>query len=67
MNPAGLWEPATKRIIVHRPELRSVEAFAGTLLHELTHARSGYDDVSRDFEDALTSLIGALAAPALPH
>lgn len=65
MNPAGLWEESTGRIIVHRRELRSLEAFAGTLLHELTHARTGHEDVSRDFEEALTRLIGRLAAGAL--
>lgn len=65
MNPAGLWEPASGRVIVHRPQLRSLEAFAGTLLHELTHARTGHDDVSRDFEEALTDIIGRLAARAL--
>lgn len=39
LKPGGFWEPTTGRVIVHRPQLRSVEAFAGTLLHELTHAR----------------------------
>jgi hypothetical protein len=67
MHPAGLWESVPGRVIIHRPQLQSLEAFAGTLLHELTHARSGHDDVSRDFEEALTSLIGTLAARALPH
>ncbi|HEU5406495.1 MAG TPA: ATP-binding protein, partial [Nitrospira sp.] len=32
----GLWEPANRWIIIKRSELRSVEAFAGTLLHEIT-------------------------------
>ena len=45
MNPAGLWEVSTGRIIVHRRELRSFETFAGTLLHELTHAHTSLDDV----------------------
>ncbi len=65
MHPAGLWEPATGRVIIHRHQLRSLGAFAGTLLHELTHARSGYKDVSRDFELALTSTIGRVAVTAL--
>lgn len=64
MNPAGLWEVSIGRIIVHRRELRSFETFAGTLLHELTHAHTSLDDVSRDFEEALTRLIGRLAATA---
>jgi hypothetical protein len=65
MKPAGFWEPTTGRVIVHRPELRSVEAFAGTFLHELTHACTGHVDVSRDFESALTDLIGRLVPRAL--
>jgi hypothetical protein len=62
LEPAGVWEGLTDRVIVHRRELRSVEAFAGTLLHELTHARSGTGDVTRQFESALTETIGRIAA-----
>ena len=65
MQPAGIWEASSGRVIVHRSQLRTVETFAGTLLHELTHARTGYNDVSRDFEVALSSVIGILAARAL--
>jgi len=61
----GLWEPGKKRIIVKRSELNSVESFAGTLLHELTHAKSGFPDVSRDFENALTEVIGRLTGACL--
>jgi hypothetical protein len=39
--------------------------FAGTFLHELTHARTSYGDVCRQFEKALTILIGKLAEAAL--
>ena len=67
MKPGGLWERTTGRVIVHRPQLRSVELFAAVLLHEVTHARTGYGDVSRDFESALTDLIGRLAARVLSH
>jgi hypothetical protein len=62
---AGLWEPLTGRIIIHRGELKNVEAFAGTLLHELTHARSGATDVTREFEVALTEAMGRIAATLL--
>ena len=51
-------------MIIHRRELRSLEAFAGTLLHELTLARSGFTDVTRDFELALTEAIDRIAAIA---
>ena len=62
MHPVGLWEPATGRVIVHRSQLQSVQAFAGTLLHELTHARTGASDVSRAFELGLTEVIGLVTA-----
>ena len=61
MHPAGLWDPVNGWVIVHRPELRRIKDFAGTLLHELVHARTGYDDLSRDFELTLTHLLGRLA------
>jgi hypothetical protein len=64
MDPVGIWEPATGHIVVHRSQLRRLDAFAGTLLHEITHARTGHSDVSRDCESALTALIGLLAARA---
>jgi len=65
MHPAGLWDPISGEVVVHRSQLRNVADFAGTLLHELTHARTGYTDVSRDFEGALTVTIGSLASDAL--
>jgi len=61
----GLWEPDKKRIIVKRSELASLTSFAGTLLHEITHANSGYQDVSREFESALTDVIGQLSSVCL--
>jgi hypothetical protein len=64
-NPAGLWEAATGRVIIHRGQLARLSDFAGTLLHELTHARTGFTDVSRDFELALTDLVGRLTAEKL--
>lgn len=61
----GLWEPDKKRIIIKRSELATLASFAGTLLHEITHANSGYPDVSRDFESALTDVIGQLSGACL--
>ncbi len=65
LHPAGLWEPATGRVIIHRPQLATLGGFAGTLLHEFTHARTGYGDVSREFESALTNGLGQCASSAL--
>lgn len=68
----GFWEKENGRIIIQRAQLGSAKAFAGTLLHEITHARTGYPDVSRDFESALTELVGhfasaAILVPPSPH
>jgi hypothetical protein len=42
-----------------------MDNFSGTLLHEIVHARTGYADVTREFELALTHLMGTAAALAL--
>jgi hypothetical protein len=65
MDPAGLWEPKTGRVIIQRAQLRRLSSFAGTLLHEFAHARTGHVDVSREFESSLTTTIGTLASQAL--
>jgi hypothetical protein len=62
---AGLWEPKEGRIVIKRDELGSLEAFAGTLLHEIAHAVSGTPDISAGFEDALTAETGRVAEEAL--
>lgn len=64
-DPVGLWEADKQRIIIKRSQLRSLESFAGTLLHEMTHARTGYDDVTREFEEGLTEVLGKISAGAL--
>jgi len=61
----GLWQPGDGQIIVKRSELCSIPRFAGVLLHEITHACTGYGDVSREFETALTILLGSIAARAV--
>jgi len=61
----GLWEPEKRRIIIKRSELATVSSFAGTLLHEITHANSGFPDLSREFESALTEVIGQLSSACL--
>jgi hypothetical protein len=63
----GLWDPALGSIIVLRSQLNSLPSFAGTLLHEIAHAKSGYDDVTRDFETELTHMLGRVAASTVMH
>jgi hypothetical protein len=61
----GLWEPKEGRIVIKRDQLRTLETYAGTLIHEVAHAASGTPDVSSGFEDALTAEAGEVATTAL--
>ena len=58
----GLWDAKTRTIWIRRSQLQSIESFAGTLIHECTHAASRCGDVSRAFEAALTENLGRQAA-----
>ena len=58
----GLWDAKTRTIWIRRSQLSSIENFAGTLIHECTHAASRCGDVSRAFETALTENLGRQAA-----
>jgi hypothetical protein len=58
----GVWDPQTSSIVIIRSQLASLSRFAGTLLHEIAHAKSGYGDVDRDFETELTWMLGEIAA-----
>jgi hypothetical protein len=57
----GLWDPTSESIIIKRSELGALSDFAGTLLHEIAHARTGYGDISREFENELTEMLGTVA------
>src|SRR5262249_36747871 len=58
----GLWEPAEGCLIVKRSQLDSLVKFAGTVLHELSHALSGAPDVTLEFEQHLTEELGGIVA-----
>ena len=58
MEAVGVWEPDKKRIVIKREQLDNLEKYAGTLLHETAHAKSGAGDISREFENELTNLLG---------
>ena len=64
-DAAGFWNGS--EIIIKRSELQSLEKFAPILLHEAAHAISGASDVSIDFEDALTKLLGKVAVNKLKN
>lgn len=54
-------------IIIKRKVLRNIQEYAGTLIHEVAHATSGAEDVSREFELELTRLTGLVSSRALGH
>lgn len=56
VEAVGLWDSPS--IIIKRTQLSSLEEYAGTLLHEVAHARSGASDISSEFERSLTELLG---------
>ena len=61
MEVSGLWEYDKGRITIKRTQLKTLESYAGTLLHESAHATSGAGDVSREFELELTNIIGQIS------
>lgn len=63
----GIWEPADGWIIVKRTQLQSLAKFAGTVLHELSHALSGAPDVTLEFEQQLTEELGSLVARSITN
>lgn len=62
---AGLWNASTGTMIIKRNQLNKLEHYAATLLHELSHVKSGAADATRDFELELTRLLGQLTAQLL--
>lgn len=63
----GLWDNSNGYIIIKRTQLKNIEHYAGTLLHEIGHACSGATDITREFERALTRLLGILSSGALKN
>ena len=61
----GLWRPEDRSIVIRRDQLKELGSYAGVLLHELTHARSGTEDRTLEFEEALTQLLGSVAEGAI--
>lgn len=61
----GLWEPAERRIVIKRGVLNSKSGFIGILLHEAAHAKGGATDQTREFEGALTDLLGITGTAAV--
>ncbi|MEM3637070.1 MAG: hypothetical protein QXX17_05130 [Conexivisphaerales archaeon] len=58
----GVWGEKKGWIIIKRYDLRHLESYASTLLHETAHATSDAQDVDRDFELKLTEYLGVIVA-----
>ncbi|WP_434414462.1 sensor histidine kinase [symbiont of Argiope bruennichi] len=56
----GHWDSVNRRIIVKRNQLKNLSSYAGTLIHEVIHAKTGAFDCTREFESELTYVIGKL-------
>ena len=63
----GVWEPAEGQIIVKRTQLQSLAKFAGTVVHELSHALSGAPDMSLEFEQQLTEELGGIVSRSIAN
>ncbi|MFD6442670.1 ATP-binding protein, partial [Peribacillus sp. NPDC060186] len=57
----GLWDPSNKQILIKRSQLKDLQSFSGTLVHELVHAFTGTDDNTIQFEIELTQMLGKLS------
>ena len=61
----GCWDGQTNTIVLARKTLRTIADYSGTLIHELIHAETGHEDVTRAFERSLTDTIGKLCEKIL--
>lgn len=61
----GCWDEGTNSIVLLRKTLKTISDYSGTLIHELIHAKTGFDDVTRAFETSLTETIGQLCGQLL--
>jgi len=64
-DTSAVWDPQLQAIVILRSQLSRPEAYAGSLLHEVTHAITHRSDVTREFEMALTQNLGKVAINAL--
>lgn len=57
----GVCRWGEREIVVSRSILYRKESFLGVLTHELAHAKSEAADLTKEFEDELTDMLGYLA------
>lgn len=54
----GVFRPMHNDIVLSRQLLSRPEAFLSTLCHELAHAKSEANDITKQFEDELSNMLG---------
>ncbi len=57
----GVFRPKHNDIVISRHLLTRPEAFLATLCHELAHAKSEAGDVTKEFEDELSNMLGYIS------
>ncbi|MEN9374486.1 MAG: hypothetical protein RIR79_2038 [Pseudomonadota bacterium] len=63
----GCWDEKSCSIVIDRKSLKTISGYSGTLIHELIHAKTGCDDVTRSFENELTNVIGHICSQLLDN
>lgn len=61
----SIWDPAEELVIIRRDMPSDPVTYCSALIHELTHADTGRQDIDRAFETALSSWIGYFAWKAI--
>lgn len=61
----GCWDENSNSIVISRKALETIDDYSGTLIHELIHAKTEHNDVTRAFESSLTETIGHLCGHIL--
>lgn len=57
----GLWDGKERRIVIKRKLLKNQEKFLAVLIHEIIHMKTNEDDLTIEFENALTNALGKFA------
>lgn len=61
----GCWDEKSHLIVIDQKNLKTISDYSGILIHELVHAKTGHDDVTRSFENGLTNAIGHICKQLL--
>lgn len=63
----GVWDPKLQKIVLKRSILQNMSDACGVAVHEMIHATTGTNDLTRDFENELTGVIGKLSKDVVKY